>query len=997
MKKKGFTLVELLAAISILAIIGLLAVPNVIKSYNKSKINAITIQENKLVEAGDILLDDYCKDAISDEYKEQCKIYYQELDEGIAQSISTEKDYKYICVEDIKSLEYYTEELKFGGTPCQGVVIYELDKQTKLQTNSFSYLKCGEDYNTGQGMDTEIPLDPNEVDYISLFSNCFDDISTGDDHENNKKYTLTIKFVENDLNGNEVKPTQKILLTNSDYDKTIKAEFTVPKHSRGNNTYESVINTGGKEIEFENLYPTKDANGNKTYKIKKLPKENVTITVVYSVEKHSIVTNYYKFDPSYSYGDTSTGHINFGKMSKAETKVTGYTLETKTLDAPETLTETINGKSEVFNRYLVYVDNAKKENFSGILDVGLEDKTVDVIYQRDSFNITYNNNGGTGCSTGTVKYNGAFNNLCTPTRSGYTFEYWKNSSGESVSNGTKYETYSDLTLTAVWTAHKFTFVFNGNNNSGGSVASLECTYDQECKLPNNSFTRTGHTFTNWYLDSNGTGTSYPQGYNAKNYTTENGKTINLYAGWSVNTYYIAFASGTGGSGTMGKMTMNYTDVKNLTANSFTKTGHSFANWSGSDGNTYTDQQEVKRLTTVAGETITMTAQWGAKTYTVTFDANGGNAPSKTSMDVTYDSTYGTLATTSRPGYTFKGWYTAASGGTKIDSSTKVTITSNQTLYAHWNEHTYYIVFSPGTNGSGTMDKMTMKYAESKKISNNAFIRTGYKFKNWVGSDGKTYANEQEVKKLTTTNSATITMTANWEAIDVKYVVNHYKQKINAPDEKNTTNYELEEKEELKEKSDVTKKISVKTYTGFTSPSEKEVTIKPDGTTVVNYYYYKRNKYTLTLELEDDEIISVTGGCTYHYGASISIKATPSTYHNFEKWTLSETTISTTAEYEYKMPNKNVTLKAYGKNAKLAQALYIKEKEDNNPYSLIFINTTTHYKKDDTYTYTTSSVEKKELLVQAVYKNFINDDYESEEKVDWVNIAPFVEVVQVHSG
>lgn len=69
--KKGFTLVEIVAAIAIMAIIGLIAVPSVIKKFNTSRIQAMTIQENKLVEAGDILLDDYCRDAIDEKKKKK--------------------------------------------------------------------------------------------------------------------------------------------------------------------------------------------------------------------------------------------------------------------------------------------------------------------------------------------------------------------------------------------------------------------------------------------------------------------------------------------------------------------------------------------------------------------------------------------------------------------------------------------------------------------------------------------------------------------------------------------------------------------------------------------------------------------------------------------------------------------------------------------------------------------------------------------------------------
>ncbi len=52
--------------------------------------------------------------------------------------------------------------------------------------------------------------------------------------------------------------------------------------------------------------------------------------------------------------------------------------------------------------------------------------------------------------------------------------------------------------------------------------------------------------------------------------------------------------------------------------------------------------------------------------------------------VTLNNTYGTLATPTRDGYTFDGWYTDKTGGTKISSSS--TFTGTTTLYAHWSEN-----------------------------------------------------------------------------------------------------------------------------------------------------------------------------------------------------------------------------------------------------------------------------------------------------------------------
>jgi len=88
---------------------------------------------------------------------------------------------------------------------------------------------------------------------------------------------------------------------------------------------------------------------------------------------------------------------------------------------------------------------------------------------------------------------------------------------------------------------------------------------------------------------------------------------------------------------------------------------------------------------------TLYAQWSANIFTVNYAANGGPvAPA--SQDKLYGSTYGkasdgktaaAMPTPSRAGHTFTGWFTAASGGTKVADSDTVSITENTTLYAQW--------------------------------------------------------------------------------------------------------------------------------------------------------------------------------------------------------------------------------------------------------------------------------------------------------------------------
>ncbi|MCH5279023.1 MAG: InlB B-repeat-containing protein [Christensenellaceae bacterium] len=73
-----------------------------------------------------------------------------------------------------------------------------------------------------------------------------------------------------------------------------------------------------------------------------------------------------------------------------------------------------------------------------------------------------------------------------------------------------------------------------------------------------------------------------------------------------------------------------------------------------------------------------------KYKTLTFNANGGVVFPRTMKVVpNIPYSYGDgLPKATRSGYTFMGWYTASSGGTKVTNSS-VNSGSNQTLYAHW--------------------------------------------------------------------------------------------------------------------------------------------------------------------------------------------------------------------------------------------------------------------------------------------------------------------------
>ncbi|MDR0817298.1 MAG: InlB B-repeat-containing protein [Clostridiales Family XIII bacterium] len=115
-----------------------------------------------------------------------------------------------------------------------------------------------------------------------------------------------------------------------------------------------------------------------------------------------------------------------------------------------------------------------------------------------------------------------------------------------------------------------------------------------------------------------------------------------------------------------------------------------------------------------------------KPYKVTFNENGGQAVSD--KDVGYGAAAGTLPTPTRTGYTFAGWYTAASGGSKITSSTQVT--EAVTCYAHWTIKNYSVAFN--SNGGGSVAGRSVQHGANIG-SLSTPTRTGYTFAGWYTS------------------------------------------------------------------------------------------------------------------------------------------------------------------------------------------------------------------------------------------------------------------------
>ncbi len=155
----------------------------------------------------------------------------------------------------------------------------------------------------------------------------------------------------------------------------------------------------------------------------------------------------------------------------------------------------------------------------------------------------------------------------------------------------------------------------------------------------------------------------------------------LYARWTANSYTVTFNAEGGAAPNPASKSVTFGATYGPLATT-SRAGYTFAGWWTGPGGTGTQVLTTTVVATASNHTLY--ARWTANTYTVTFNAEGGSAPNPASKSVTFGATYGPLATTSRAGYTFAGWWTGPGGtGTQVLTTTVVATANNHTLYAKW--------------------------------------------------------------------------------------------------------------------------------------------------------------------------------------------------------------------------------------------------------------------------------------------------------------------------
>ena len=344
-------------------------------------------------------------------------------------------------------------------------------------------------------------------------------------------------------------------------------------------------------------------------------------------------------------------------------------------------------------------------------------------------------------TTKTVTYDSTYGAMPSSWYYGYRLSKWTNSSGTTITTSTKVTTASNHTLYANMTANTYNLTFDVQTISPNSrtVNGVTITKNSDGSL----------TFNGTLSASTGALVYLPIQFKV-------GQKFQIYSTYISGNYSRAES---GNSFVFELYKTNSGGQPSTRCNSDVRTP------SQSNANTRI-AHGAKEVTTDEQAACRYIGFWiWANSSSTTYTFNNYRVKLEfgtfQQQSITFNSTYGDLPTPVKTGYTFAGWFTSASGGTEMTTTSRVLL-GNQTLYAHWTGNKYTVKFN-ANGGSGTMADQKFTYGTAQNLTANAFTRTGYKFAGWATSatGSKIYNDKESVTNLAHTQGATVTLYAKW--------------------------------------------------------------------------------------------------------------------------------------------------------------------------------------------------------------------------------------------
>ena len=336
-------------------------------------------------------------------------------------------------------------------------------------------------------------------------------------------------------------------------------------------------------------------------------------------------------------------------------------------------------------------------------------------------------------------------------------------------------------------------------------------------------------------------------------------------------------------------------VKSLSEVKFTApTGYKFLGWATAPDSNKIEYAAGDPVFVDANGDNDLYAIWQVKTYTVTYDLDGGEWTEATNeFPYEYKATVEVVKTVpTREGYTFADW---TSEEVEVANGKFTMPAKNVTLKAKWNINKYTVKWV-NWDGSEVRTDTEVPYGTKLEAPANptraADAQYTYTFKDW----------DKPLEKVT----KDVTYTAVYDKAVNKYTIKW----VNWDGSEVRTDTEVPYGTKLEAPADPTRAADAQyTYT-FKDWTPEVKTVTGDATYKATYTK-EANSYTLTYDLDGGEWENDTT-YTYpkKYNEEVEVKADPTKEgYTFAGWTSAEVKV---VNGKFTMPAKNVTLTAQWK-------------------------------------------------------------------------------------
>ena len=236
--------------------------------------------------------------------------------------------------------------------------------------------------------------------------------------------------------------------------------------------------------------------------------------------------------------------------------------------------------------------------------------TLYAIWTGNTLTVTYDSQGGSAVSSGSVNIAASISAAPTPpARAGYTLAGWSTTTtGSVVTFPYAHGQTASFTLYAIWSANSLTITYdsqggsaisNGSTTTGGSISASPGTP-----------TRAGYSFAGWSATTTGSTVTFPYAHGVT-------MAITMYARWNAIDNAVTFDSKSGSSVASAIFSSGGT-VAEPTAP--TRSGYTFTGWSATDGGSAVTFPYAPGVVT----DITLYAKWTVVSQNNTGGSGGGS-------------------------------------------------------------------------------------------------------------------------------------------------------------------------------------------------------------------------------------------------------------------------------------------------------------------------------------------------------------------------------------